>query len=61
MVTILKNMTNILTALGEIYVFRKGQNKQVWAALFMMVCPFRVACPSFSFQALANDLIIDEY
>jgi GDP-mannose transporter len=37
MVTILKNMTNILTALGEIYVFRKGQNKQVWAALFMMV------------------------
>jgi hypothetical protein len=39
MVTILKNMTNILTAIGEIYIFRKGQNKKVWAALFLMVCP----------------------
>jgi GDP-mannose transporter len=38
-VTILKNMTNILTAIGEIYIFRKGQNKKVWAALFLMVCP----------------------
>ncbi|KAF8757373.1 hypothetical protein HU200_010889 [Digitaria exilis] len=37
MVTILKNMTNIITALGEIYIFRKGQNKKVWAALFLMV------------------------
>ncbi|TVU44325.1 hypothetical protein EJB05_03761, partial [Eragrostis curvula] len=37
MVTILKNMTNILTALGEIYIFRKGQNKKVWAALFLMI------------------------
>nr|ABF99644.1 GONST2 Golgi Nucleotide sugar transporter, putative [Oryza sativa Japonica Group] len=37
MVTILKNMTNILTAVGEIYIFRKGQNKKVWAALCLMV------------------------
>lgn len=40
MVTILKNMTNIITAVGEIYIFRKGQNKKVWAALFLMVGPF---------------------
>ncbi|XP_037436945.1 GDP-mannose transporter GONST1-like [Triticum dicoccoides] len=37
MVTILKNITNILTAVGELYVFRKCQNKQVWAALCMMI------------------------
>ncbi|WVZ61130.1 hypothetical protein U9M48_011050 [Paspalum notatum var. saurae] len=37
MVTILKNMTNIITAVGEIYIFRKGQNKKVWAALFLMI------------------------
>ncbi|KAJ3681960.1 hypothetical protein LUZ60_014533 [Juncus effusus] len=37
MVTILKNMTNILTAIGEIYLFRKTPNKKVWAALFLMV------------------------
>ncbi|KAF3334591.1 GDP-mannose transporter GONST1-like protein [Carex littledalei] len=37
MVTILKNMTNILTAIGEIYVFRKLQSTKVWAALFLMV------------------------
>ncbi|RLN38702.1 GDP-mannose transporter GONST1-like [Panicum miliaceum] len=37
MVTILKNMTNIITAIGELYIFRKGQNKKVWAALFLMI------------------------
>ncbi|XP_017697505.1 GDP-mannose transporter GONST1-like isoform X1 [Phoenix dactylifera] len=37
MVTILKNMTNILTAIGETYFFRKRQNEKVWAALFLMV------------------------
>ncbi|MQM20993.1 hypothetical protein Taro_054024 [Colocasia esculenta] len=37
MVTILKNMTNILTALGEAYLFRKRQNSKVWAALFLMI------------------------
>ncbi|XP_017983747.1 PREDICTED: GDP-mannose transporter GONST2 [Theobroma cacao] len=37
MVTILKNMTNILTAIGEYYVFRKRQNQKVWAAMFMMI------------------------
>lgn len=37
MVTILKNMTNIITAIGEIYIFRKGQNKKVWVALSLMI------------------------
>lgn len=37
MVTILKNVTNILTALGELYLFRKHQNQKVWTAMFLMV------------------------
>ncbi|CAJ1960317.1 unnamed protein product [Sphenostylis stenocarpa] len=37
MVTILKNMTNILTAIGELYLFRKRQNPKVWTAMFMMI------------------------
>lgn len=37
MVTILKNVTNIITAVGELYLFRKGQNPKVWTAMFLMV------------------------
>lgn len=37
MVTILKNVTNILTAIGELYMFRKHQNQKVWTAMFFMV------------------------
>ncbi|XP_062172027.1 GDP-mannose transporter GONST2-like [Alnus glutinosa] len=37
MVTILKNMTNILTAIGELYIFRKTQNQKVWTAMFLMI------------------------
>ncbi|KAI7755679.1 hypothetical protein M8C21_033563 [Ambrosia artemisiifolia] len=37
MVTILKNMTNILTAVGEFYIFRKRQNQKVWTAMFLMI------------------------
>ncbi|CAI9106945.1 OLC1v1006198C2 [Oldenlandia corymbosa var. corymbosa] len=37
MVTILKNVTNILTAIGEFYLFRKHQNHQVWTAMFLMI------------------------
>jgi len=37
MVTILKNMTNILTAIGELYLFRKRQTPKVWTAMFLMV------------------------
>lgn len=40
MVTILKNVTNILTAIGEYYVFRKRQKQQVWTAMLLMVCYF---------------------
>ncbi|XP_054819735.1 GDP-mannose transporter GONST2-like isoform X2 [Prosopis cineraria] len=37
MVTILKNVTNIITAIGELYMFRKGQNPKVWTAMFLMI------------------------
>ncbi|KAK9124455.1 hypothetical protein Sjap_014057 [Stephania japonica] len=37
MVTILKNMTNILTAVGEFYIFKKHQNQKVWTAMFFMI------------------------
>ncbi|XP_030447633.2 GDP-mannose transporter GONST2-like isoform X1 [Syzygium oleosum] len=37
MVTILKNVTNILTAIGELYIFRKHQNQKVWIAMFLMI------------------------
>ncbi|GAB4824510.1 GDP-mannose transporter gonst2, partial [Ancistrocladus abbreviatus] len=36
MVTILKNVTNILTAVGEFYIFQKRQNQRVWTAMFLM-------------------------
>jgi hypothetical protein len=50
MVTILKNMTNILTAIGELYIFRKTQNKKVWTAMFLMVNA--ILPPTFSAQFL---------
>ncbi|OIT02269.1 PREDICTED: GDP-mannose transporter GONST2-like [Nicotiana attenuata] len=37
MVTILKNVTNILTATGELYIFGKRQNQKVWTAMFLMI------------------------
>ncbi|XP_050237117.1 GDP-mannose transporter GONST2-like [Mercurialis annua] len=37
MVTILKNVTNILTAIGELYIFNKHQNQKVWAAMVLMI------------------------
>ncbi|KAI5675023.1 hypothetical protein M9H77_05973 [Catharanthus roseus] len=37
MVTILKNVTNILTAIGEFYIFHKSQNHKVWTAMFLMI------------------------
>ncbi|GAV74464.1 TPT domain-containing protein [Cephalotus follicularis] len=37
MVTILKNMTNILTAIGELYIFRRHHNQKVWTAMFFMI------------------------
>ncbi|KAL3015238.1 hypothetical protein AAZX31_06G146600 [Glycine max] len=38
MVTVLKNVTNVITALGEMYLFKKHHDGKVWAALFLMVC-----------------------
>lgn len=37
MVTILKNATNIITAVGEVYLFNKHHNIQVWISLSLMV------------------------
>ncbi|CAL9130785.1 unnamed protein product [Musa textilis] len=37
MVTVLKNVTNVITALGETYLFMKHHDKKVWTALFLMV------------------------
>lgn len=38
MVTVLKNVTNVITAVGEMYLFKKQHEGRVWAALFLMVC-----------------------
>jgi hypothetical protein len=37
MVTILKNVTNVITALGETYLFDKHHDTKVWTALMLMV------------------------
>ncbi|KAF3440596.1 hypothetical protein FNV43_RR18880 [Rhamnella rubrinervis] len=37
MVTVLKNVTNVITAVGEMYLFNKHHDNKVWAALFLMI------------------------
>ncbi|XP_051120709.1 GDP-mannose transporter GONST1 isoform X2 [Andrographis paniculata] len=37
MVTVLKNVTNVITAVGEMYLFNKHHDNSVWAALFLMI------------------------
>ncbi|XP_020534525.1 GDP-mannose transporter GONST1 isoform X2 [Jatropha curcas] len=37
MVTVLKNVTNVITALGEMYLFSKHHDSRVWTALFLMI------------------------
>ncbi|XP_078152550.1 golgi nucleotide sugar transporter 1 isoform X1 [Carex rostrata] len=37
MVTILKNVTNVITALGETYLFGKYHDTKVWTALALMI------------------------
>jgi len=37
MVTVLKNVTNVITAVGEMYLFSKHHDNKVWAALFLML------------------------
>ncbi|KNA21058.1 hypothetical protein SOVF_046740 isoform B [Spinacia oleracea] len=37
MLTILKNVTNIITAVGDYYLFRRHQNQKVWTAMFLML------------------------
>lgn len=38
MLTILKNVANVITASGETYFFKKHHGTQVWIALALMVC-----------------------
>ncbi|XP_015578792.1 GDP-mannose transporter GONST2 isoform X1 [Ricinus communis] len=53
MVTILKNVTNILTAIGELYIFRKHQNQKVWTAMFlMMISAISGGITDLSFDAM---------
>lgn len=40
MVTVLKNVTNVITAFGEMYLFMKHHDNKVWAALVLMVLIF---------------------
>ncbi|XP_048138104.1 GDP-mannose transporter GONST1 isoform X2 [Rhodamnia argentea] len=42
MVTVLKNVTNVITAIGEMYLFNKHHDNRVWAALFLMLTLRRV-------------------
>ncbi|XP_062096485.1 GDP-mannose transporter GONST1 isoform X1 [Humulus lupulus] len=37
MVTVLKNVTNVITAVGEMYLFNKHHESRVWTALFLMI------------------------
>ncbi|XP_041997987.1 GDP-mannose transporter GONST1-like isoform X2 [Salvia splendens] len=37
MVTVLKNVTNVITAVGEMYMFNKHHDNRVWASLFIMI------------------------
>ncbi|XP_042976067.1 GDP-mannose transporter GONST1 isoform X2 [Carya illinoinensis] len=37
MVTVLKNVTNVITALGEMYLFSTHHDSRVWASLFLMI------------------------
>ncbi|KAL5644489.1 hypothetical protein ACJX0J_024933, partial [Zea mays] len=37
MLTILKNVANVLTASGETYFFKKQHGTQVWVALMLMI------------------------
>ncbi|KAL0389280.1 UNVERIFIED_CONTAM: GDP-mannose transporter GONST1, partial [Sesamum calycinum] len=42
MVTVLKNVTNVMTAVGEMYLFNKHHDNRVWASLFLMLTLRRV-------------------
>ncbi|XP_074587331.1 GDP-mannose transporter GONST1-like [Curcuma longa] len=37
MVTVLKNVTNVITAIGEMYLFMKHHDRKVWTALILMI------------------------
>ncbi|KAH7442886.1 hypothetical protein KP509_02G005800 [Ceratopteris richardii] len=37
MLTIMKNLANLITAVGDMYLFRKQHNLQVWISLLLMI------------------------
>ncbi|KAE8655912.1 GDP-mannose transporter GONST1 [Hibiscus syriacus] len=53
MVTVLKNVTNVITAVGEMYLFKKRHDSGVWTALFLMiVSAFSGGITDLSFHAI---------
>lgn len=42
MVTILKNVTNVITAVGETYFFSKYHGGRVWTTLLLMVFAYLI-------------------
>lgn len=50
MVTVLKNVTNVITAVGEMYLFNKRHDNRVWAALFLMVCSITMILEIFFYN-----------
>ncbi|XP_039014127.1 GDP-mannose transporter GONST2-like isoform X2 [Hibiscus syriacus] len=52
MVTILKNMTNILTAIGEYYVFRKHQNLKIISAVSGGITDLSFDATGYTWQIL---------
>lgn len=37
MVTVWKNLSNFMTAMGDVFIFRKSYSWPVWGTLFMML------------------------
>lgn len=60
MVTVLKNVTNVITAIGETYFFMKHHDRKVWTALILMVRPCQVQ-NRLSIQFKQNNIFIYIY
>lgn len=60
MVTVLKNVTNVITACGEMYLFQKHHDSRVWAALFLMVCSISQKVNLFSDLVVFGLLLLPE-
>ncbi|KAL6993012.1 GDP-mannose transporter gonst1 [Sarracenia purpurea var. burkii] len=58
MVTVLKNVTNVITAVGEMYLFNKNHDNRVWAALFLMLISVQSSDMNDTFGITGHILII---